>query len=208
MASTSACRPTSGGVAGRLPVQRSYGATPRGISVGLLANRRAAPTSSCWRRPRSASGEWRVPGGGQHGAGLRLARRHGRARCTTPAVATTGEQNRRLHRQRRLRVPRAVQQLRHRAAAEQLLHGQRRGVHLRLVSRRHAQRVVDLGKRRHRHLDQQHAGGRQLHGLCGLQPHRPRQQRADGRQRGPIHAHLSRLSRRLQQRSARPGQGR
>ena len=65
-----------------------------------------------------------------------------------------------------------VQPLQHAADADQLLHRQRRGLHLRLDSGRHARRIVNLGERGHRHLDQRHLGGRHLHGLRRLQPQR------------------------------------
>ena len=129
--------PALPGVAGGYQEEETYGATPRASRSAWSRPRRAERTSCSLQLP--ASGRRRAASirPGQQ-PGLRFADRHDRVAIRS-GRAHGGGIGRRLYRRRRLRVPRVVQSFQHCAIAERLLHGQRRGFHLRLDSRRRRQ---------------------------------------------------------------------
>ena len=138
------------GVAGGYREHVDFGATPNGVYRGpvtqINGRDRLHAARNAHLRPRP-----QLPGGSQQRPVPRAA---GAQRGHVPPGGRHARRDRRRLRHRRLRVRRALQPLRHRADASQLLRRRRGRLYLRLVRRRRPwARVLDPRTRRHGHLD-------------------------------------------------------
>ena len=139
------------GVAGGYQEDQSFGATPAGISAGLLTNSTGSTDFVLLSSPTFGTGPNYT--GAANVATAYVSPIVINELMYDPSEPTAAETAAGLQRRRRFRVHRALQPFGDAAIAGQLLSRQRSRLHVRLVCRRRSRRILDTGKRSNCHVD-------------------------------------------------------